>query len=142
MADSYEIVLSAELPPSLSEEEAAELRWHTGAGPRPDVLTVVSDFTEVFVDDNGRPVLEDRPRPLLGPPRPAWRIGGVCHAALLARDEGGWALSARQEVHPDDFDRFGELLRWLHDRATVFACHKRFYEEEAFIPVHDGGLVP
>ncbi|MFC9975818.1 hypothetical protein ACFVH6_33515 [Spirillospora sp. NPDC127200] len=33
-------------------------------------------------------------------------------------------------------------LRWLHDRATVFACHKRFYEEEAFTPVHGGGLAP
>ncbi|WP_067480745.1 hypothetical protein [Actinomadura hibisca] len=141
MADSFELLLSAELPPSLSADEVAELSWHTGAGPQPDALTIVSDFTEVFVDDDGRFEYENLPRPLLGPPRAAWRIGGVCHAALLPKEKGGWALSARQELHPDDFDLFNGLLRWLKEHATAFACHTRFYEEEDFAPVRDGRLV-
>ncbi|MEU6673706.1 hypothetical protein [Streptomyces sp. NPDC046925] len=80
----------------------------------------------------------------------AWKVGGALTSALLSRD-GGWALTARQEVHPDDFDRVGELLVWLAARAeghhtrfdgSVRVGWIRFYEEDLPTPlvVRNGGV--
>ncbi|MGV4985717.1 hypothetical protein ACVB8X_06590 [Streptomyces sp. NRAIS4] len=35
-----------------------------------------------------------------------------------------WALTSRQEIHPDGFERLGELLGWLATKAA--AGHRRF----------------
>lgn len=75
MADIYELSVALDLRADLSDEESAELRWHLGLGPRPVTLTIVRAFPVVVEDDEGEPVIEDDPVPLLG-----------CHdAALRAR---------------------------------------------------------
>ncbi|UQT54645.1 hypothetical protein M4V62_05775 [Streptomyces durmitorensis] len=65
-------------------------------------------------------------------------MGGALTSVLLRREEG-WALTARQEIHPDGFDRVGELLAWLatearghHERfdGSVHVGWTRFHEED------------
>ncbi|MGW5868430.1 hypothetical protein ACWFRJ_40505 [Streptomyces sp. NPDC055239] len=79
---------------------------------------------------------------------PAWKVGGALTSVLLPR-EGGWALTARREIHPDDFDRVGELLTWLATKAeghharfdgSVRVGWTRFYEEDktSSLVVRDG----
>lgn len=53
----------------------------------------------------------------------ALKVGGALTAVLLWRAEG-WALTARQEIHPDDFDGVGELLTWLATKA--YGHHERW----------------
>ncbi|MEV8320224.1 hypothetical protein AB0Q95_39350 [Streptomyces sp. NPDC059900] len=78
----------------------------------------------------------------------ASKAGGALTSVLLPRD-AGWALTARTEAHPDDFDRFGDLLAWLAARAeghhaafdgSVRVGWIRFYEEDRPAPlvVRDG----
>ncbi|MFI6006927.1 hypothetical protein ACIA98_42495 [Streptomyces sp. NPDC051366] len=52
----------------------------------------------------------------------------------------GWSLTSRQEIHPDEFEKVGELLCWLATRAhdthqlgdsAVGIGSLRFYEAEA-----------
>jgi hypothetical protein len=61
---------------------------------------------------------------------------------MAPRESGGWALTCRQEVHPDDFGPLEPLLTWLRARAVAFHCHLRFYEDDAFEPlaITDGGV--
>ncbi|MEU3738119.1 hypothetical protein AB0E78_13720 [Streptomyces sp. NPDC032198] len=143
MADIYELSIALDLRDELSGEEIAELRWHLGLGPRPVELTVVRAFPVVVEDDRGEPVTEDDPAPLLGCHDTASKAGGALTSVLLRR-EGGWALTARQEVHPDDFDRVGELLTWLaakaeghHERfdGSVRVGWTRFHEEDKTHPL-------
>ncbi|MFC9813981.1 hypothetical protein ACFVJM_18145 [Streptomyces virginiae] len=51
----------------------------------------------------------------------------------------GWALTSRQEIHPDEFEKVGELLCWLAARAhdthrrgdgAVGVGFLRFHEDE------------
>src|SRR5690606_14863842 len=82
--------------------------------------------------------VEDRPRALLAQRGPAHRIGGALMAAMERRPGGGWALSARQEIHPDDRDLLDVLLLWLRTRSgggPAFRCTARFCEEESFEPL-------
>ncbi|MGW6060572.1 hypothetical protein [Streptomyces sp. NPDC055189] len=150
MADVYELIVALDLRDDLSEGEVAELRWHLGLGPRPVTLTVVREFPVVVEDDSGELVTEDDPVPLLGCHDTALKVDGVLTSVLLPR-EGGWALTARQEIHPDDFDRVGELLAWLatktaghHERfdGAVRVGWIRFYEVDQPTPlvVRDSGV--
>ncbi|GAA1075855.1 hypothetical protein [Nocardiopsis composta] len=146
MSDMYELLVSADLPGDLAGAEAGELRWHLGLGPRPERRVIVGEFPEAVIGDDGRPVqdgrggllVEDRPRALLAQRGPAHRIGGALMAAMERRPGGGWALSARQEIHPDDRDLLDVLLLWLRTRSgggPAFRCTARFCEEESFEPL-------
>ncbi|MFD9081773.1 hypothetical protein ACFYYM_33440 [Streptomyces erythrochromogenes] len=120
MSDVYELMIAIDLRDEISEPELAELNWHLGIGPQPEHLTIVTGFPVVVLDDEGLPVIEDDPRPLLAGQGAAWRVGGVLCSALASRADQprkGWSLMSRQEMHPDDFDQVGELLCWLAARA-------------------------
>ncbi|WP_131739868.1 hypothetical protein [Actinomadura roseirufa] len=154
MADLYEVLVTADLPDDLSDEELAELRWHLGLGPEPSTLTIVTDYAEVVLGENGEPVadghgnwvLENRPFPALAGRGPAHRIGGALVSELTRREgnHSGWALTSRQEIHADDFRHPVTLLDWLSDRSHRFLCHKRFYEDFELVSVRiqDGDLIP
>ncbi|MFJ3908299.1 hypothetical protein [Streptomyces vinaceus] len=71
-------------------------------------------------------------------------MGGVLSSALADRADlprEGWSLTSRQEIHPDEFEKIGELLCWL--AARTHETHPlgdgaggvgslRFCEAEAF----------
>ncbi|MFJ3961501.1 hypothetical protein [Streptomyces sp. NPDC090036] len=120
MSDIHELTIAVDLRDEISEAELAELSWHLGIGPRPERLSIVTRFPFVVEDDSGNPVIEDDPHPLLAGRGAASRVGGVLCSALAGRGDlprKGWSLMARQEIHPDEFDRVGELLCWLAERA-------------------------
>ncbi|TYC66433.1 hypothetical protein EH183_42755 [Streptomyces sp. CB01881] len=120
MGDIFELTITLDLRDELSADELAELRWHLGLGPRPEVLRIVPRFPYAYLDDDGVLVVEDLPRPLLGDHCEARRVGGALVSVLLRREDtwcGAWALTSRQEIHPNDFDLTGELLGWLAARA-------------------------
>ncbi|KJY27089.1 hypothetical protein VR46_39485, partial [Streptomyces sp. NRRL S-444] len=83
------------------------------------------------------------PYPLLAGHGTAWRVGGVLCSALTRRADPpwkGWSLTSRQEIHPDEFEKVGELLCWLATRAhdthllgdsAVGIGSLRFYEADA-----------
>ncbi|MES4901343.1 MULTISPECIES: hypothetical protein [unclassified Streptomyces] len=147
MADVFDLILSVDLPDTLSDSEISELRWHLGLAPQPATpLSLVTDYAEPLIGDDGEPeedeqgnwLTHDEPYPVLAAKGAATRAGGVLLSALEPGARGGWALTSRQEFHPDELDRVGELLVWLHERAVgplAFQCHVRFYEEVAFVPV-------
>ncbi|MET8754531.1 hypothetical protein ABZW32_31215 [Streptomyces sp. NPDC004667] len=131
MADVYELMLALDLRADLPEPELAELRWHLGLGPEPEALRIVTEFPWVVEDEEGRPVVENHPEPLLAQRGEAYAIGGALVSLLLPREgtgRGAWALTSRQEIHPDGFERTGELLAWL--ATTAADAHRR----------HDGGV--
>ncbi|MGA4956998.1 hypothetical protein [Streptomyces lavendulocolor] len=138
MADIYELTVALDLR-DLSDAETAELRWHLGLGPQPEALTIVRSFPFVYEDEDGRPVTEEQPFALLGHLGGAHKVGGALTSALVRRPSGGWALTSRQEIHPDVSDELGQLLGWLADRATdrhrrpgghVHIGSLRFHEED------------
>lgn len=142
MADVYEVVLAMDLGPEISEPELAELRWHLGIGERPATYPIGSDrYVEAFplgdpADPGCRWETAD-PEPLFAGRGPADRVGGVL-VAELAGGPGGWALTVRQEVHPDGFYPLRTLLAWLgrHARGTTsFAGYLRFHEEIGVTPL-------
>ena len=127
MADIHELMLTLDLRDELSEDELAELRWHFGLGPKPEILRIVTEFPFWDVDDDGELVVEDHPQPLLGGHGEAFEVEGALVSVLLLREEirgGAWALTSRQEIHPDQFDLIGELLSWLATKADD--RHRRF----------------
>ncbi|MFI9271297.1 hypothetical protein ACIGXM_11370 [Kitasatospora sp. NPDC052896] len=141
MSDLFELMVTVDLGDELSEQEIAELRWHLGLGPQPERLTIVTAFPFVVEDDAGNPVVEDEPYPLLAERGAAARVGGALCSALASRADlprRGWSLTSRQEVHPDDFEKVGELLCWLAARAhdthllvdhAVWIGYLRFHED-------------
>ncbi|MET7642558.1 hypothetical protein ABZS83_02710 [Streptomyces sp. NPDC005426] len=147
MADIYELFIVLNLRGSLSDEEAAELRWHLGLGAKPDTLHIISAFPAVTEDDCGELVVEHHPVPLLSRQGEAWKIGGALVSVLLRPEpagQGPWALTVRQEIHPDEFDLTGELLSWLAAKAddrhrsaasTVHVGWTRFCESDRFEPL-------
>ncbi|UQW99235.1 hypothetical protein [Streptomyces sp. RerS4] len=155
MADIFELMLTLDLRDELSEEELAELQWHLGLGPQPKVLRIVTDFPFAVEDDHGEPIVEDHPQPLLGHHGEAYKVEGALVSVLLRKQDSrrsAWALTSRQEIHPDDFERTGELLTWLASKAGDF--HRRpdgsvnlgwtrFYEERQPEPlvVRDGMVI-
>ncbi|MFG2391039.1 hypothetical protein ACGFYF_19330 [Streptomyces lavendulae] len=146
MADVFELMLALDLRPDLPEPELDELRWHLGLGPEPEALRIVTAFPWVVEDDEGMPVVENHPEPLLAQRGEAYRIGGALVSLLVRRERAGrgaWALTSRQEIHPDDFDRTGELLAWLATAAADAHRHDggvdlgwtRFHEERRPVPL-------
>ncbi|RST15001.1 hypothetical protein E2C00_17555 [Streptomyces sp. WAC05374] len=140
MADIFELTLTLDLRDDVSEEELAELRWHLGLGPQPDNLRIVPEFPFVLEDDHGQLVTENHPQPLLAAYGEASKVGGALVSVLLRREDtrrDAWALTSRQEIHPDAFERTGELLTWLATKAghahrcsdgSVSLGWTRFYE--------------
>ncbi|MET9959655.1 hypothetical protein ABZ128_11415 [Streptomyces sp. NPDC006326] len=138
----YELMIAVDLRDEISEQELAELSWHLGIGTQPECLSIVTEFQVVVVDDSGIPVIEDDPYPLLAGRGTAWRVGGVLSSALTPHVDpswNGWSLTSRQEIHPDEFEKVGELLCWLATRAhethplgdsAVGIGSLRFYEAE------------
>ncbi|MGX8910284.1 hypothetical protein ACR820_34620 [Streptomyces netropsis] len=120
MSDLYELMIAVDLRDEIPEDELAELRWHLGTGPRPEHLSIVTKFPVVVEDDSGAAVIEDDPYPLLAGRGAALRVGGVLCSALASRADlprEGWSLMSRQEIHPDEFEKVGELLCWLATRT-------------------------
>ncbi|MEU9112886.1 hypothetical protein AB0D04_14140 [Streptomyces sp. NPDC048483] len=68
---------------------------------------------------------------LLSSRGPAARIGGTL-IVDLRRSPHGWAPTARQEVHPDEFPELQDPLTWLAGRTTTTGAigHRRFYEND------------
>jgi hypothetical protein len=119
VSDLYELVLAMDIRTDLTEDELAELRWHVGQGPRPEQLPSGADsyLATYPLGDPEDPDCEwetEEPRPAFAQRGAAIRVGGALVAELVARnDPEGWALTVRQELHPDDFYRLRTLLDWL-----------------------------
>jgi hypothetical protein len=146
VSDAFELLLAMDLGDDLTGAEVDELRWHLGLGPQPARLTVVPGFPEVVVDDDGRPRVVDAPRPLLAATGPAHHrgVGGALVSALARReDPAGWALTSRQELHPDDFELVRTLLGWLAQHCDPASAgrhghpigHLRFHEDIGSTPL-------
>ncbi|MFD5203671.1 hypothetical protein ACFWM7_26790 [Streptomyces sp. NPDC058375] len=86
----------------------------------------MTDFPCVVVDDDGVPQVENDPRPLLAGSGPARRTAGALCSALVARDGlpgGGWALTSRTDLHPDEAEEVAALFRRLVEH--VHDTHRR-----------------
>ncbi|MFI7673081.1 hypothetical protein [Actinophytocola sp. NPDC049390] len=142
MSDVYEIVLTVDLVPEIGDPELAELRWHLGAGPRPETYPMGSDnHVETFpLGDPADPDCQwetAEPEPLFAGRGAAHRVGGVLVSELVG-GPSGWALTVRQEVHPDAFSQLRTLTDWLgrHARtATPFVGYVRFHEDVEVSPL-------
>lgn len=152
MADLYELGLALDLRGDLTPHELAELRWHVGQGGRPEKLVLGTDtYLETFpLGDPEDPNCEwetAEPTPAFARKGAASRIGGALVAALVPRERpDGWALTVRQELHPDQFYQLRTMLGWLgrwaaHDGP---AGHLRLYENTGITPliVHNGRIEP
>ncbi|MEV1239610.1 hypothetical protein ACIBO2_38605 [Nonomuraea sp. NPDC050022] len=119
MGDIYELVLTMDLRADLGDDELAELRWHVGQGPRPERLPIgTGDYLETYpLGDPDDPDCEWEdvdPEPVFARRFPAMRVGGVLVAELVERKQAeGWALTVRQELHPNEFYQVRALLEWL-----------------------------
>jgi hypothetical protein len=111
MSDLYELQLTLDLPDSLPAADLSLLRWHLG--------------------ENSEKSLDPDACPLLSARGAAERIGGTL-VGDLARSARGWALTARQEVHPDEFDQLRGLVEWLAARTSTFGTigYLRFLEHD------------
>jgi hypothetical protein len=118
MSDLFELVLALNLRGDLTDAEIADLRWHLGLGAQPEHLTILTDFPTVIVDEDGTPEVVNEPRPLLAQRGAAGKTGGALVADLVRRESrDGWAMTSRQELHPDEFEQVRELLGWLGRHA-------------------------
>ncbi|WP_327356412.1 hypothetical protein [Streptomyces sp. NBC_01304] len=113
MSDLFELQLSLDLPKSLPQDDLNFLRWHLGQVP-----------------GEATAGLDSEAYGLLCIREPASRIGGLL-LAELSRGPRGWALTARQEIHPDQFDALQTLLEWLATHTTTAGAvgSLRFLEE-------------
>ncbi|MFF6994766.1 hypothetical protein ACFY93_07360 [Streptomyces sp. NPDC008313] len=110
MADIYEVQLTLDLPGSLPPQDLTQLRWHLG--------------------EEGSRSADGYAYPLWGDRGPALRIGGVLVGELRS-DGPAWALTVRQEAHPDEFDDLRRMVRWLGARTTTVGTigYLRFHED-------------
>ncbi|CAL9610930.1 hypothetical protein [Streptomyces sp. enrichment culture] len=110
MADIYEFQLTLDLPSTLPEGDLAVLRWHLGHEDGEQ-----GDYAYPLWDARG----------------PARRIGGVLVGELRS-DDWGWALTVRQESHPDELDDMNRIVNWLAARTTTAGVigYLRFYEDD------------
>ncbi|MEV7730345.1 hypothetical protein AB0P15_37395 [Streptomyces sp. NPDC087917] len=141
--DIHELRIVVDLRDEISEAEIVELRWHLGVEPRPEDLSIVTDFPFVVVDDSGIPVVEDDPYPLMAEQGTASKVGGVLGSALTRLadlPQSGWSLTSRQEIHPDEFERVGELLCWLAARAHATHLLKDGAVEIGFLRFHEADV--
>lgn len=77
-------------------------------------LDLAFDLLDTTPDD----VLTEVRRQLTGaglfsPRGPAWRVGGMLVGEFAPADRGGWALTARQEVHEEQLPDVEDLLLLL-----------------------------
>ncbi|MFC4015108.1 hypothetical protein ACFOY2_48390 [Nonomuraea purpurea] len=123
MSDVHEVTLALDLRDELSEGELADLCWHLGFGPQPETLSIVTEFPAMaFDEETDEWISVDRPESLLNQRGPAARVGGAVFSELFRRENpAGWAVTSRQELHPDQFDGVGELLCWM--ATKVHANH-------------------
>ncbi|WP_436758225.1 hypothetical protein [Streptosporangium sp. V21-05] len=149
MADIYELVLSVDVRADITDDELAELRWHVGQGPRPGRLPIGTDrYVEAHPlgdpDDPDCEWEDAEVEPVFARRGAAWRVGGALVAELAARERSdGWALTVRQEFHPDDFYRLRTLLDWLGrysldahtDGVESFVGYLRFHESTEIAPL-------
>lgn len=148
MADLYELVLNVDVRGDITDDELAELRWHVGQGPRPERLPIGTDaYLETFpLGDPSDPDCEWETAelaPMFAQQGAAWRVGGVLVAELVGRKQpDGWALTVRQELHPDLFYQLRTLLQWVGAHAAnpgagveCFAGYLRFYETTQIMPL-------
>ncbi|MEV6398880.1 hypothetical protein AB0M39_29540 [Streptomyces sp. NPDC051907] len=133
MSDLYELQLALDFPDSLPEADLGLLRWHLGQGG--DAASTETGETDE-VDGVGEGEETDEAAameayPLLSSKGAAHRVGGAL-VGELCRGPRGWALTARQEVHPDEFDDLQGLLAWLASRTTTIGAIGclRFYESD------------
>lgn len=142
MADVYEVVLTMDLGLEIGEPELAELRWHLGTGARPETYPIGTDnHVAAFpLGDPADPGCQweiAEPEPLFAERGAAHHVGGALVSELVS-GPGGWALTVRQEVHPDSFYQLRTMLDWLGRRARTvssFVGYLRHYEEAAATPL-------
>lgn len=119
MADTFELQLTLDLPDTLTRRELAVLRRHLGEeGEAGACGQEAGDGSYAYE------------YPLWGERGPARHVGGLQVAEL--RESGrGWALTVRQEIHPDSFSDLRAILRWLGPRTTTAGPigYLRFYED-------------
>lgn len=105
-------------------------------GPMADLyaLDLAFDLLDTTPDD----VLAEVRRQLTGDGLlstrgPAWRVGGMLVGEFAPTDRGGWALTARQEVHEEQLPELEDLLLLLapHVRPPGPVGRLRFYEHES-----------
>jgi hypothetical protein len=125
MADIFELLVALHLSADVPPDELAELRWHLGLAELPAARPLTG-----HVEDAD-------PAPVLAARGPGWKIPGTDLADLVERERGGWSLTARQEIHPDEFDVLRALLTGLARHAQVegFAGYLRFYEDHDPQPI-------
>ncbi|MFD7915013.1 hypothetical protein ACFV30_30530 [Streptomyces sp. NPDC059752] len=73
------------------------------------------------------------PDGLLSTRGPAWRVGGMLVGEFGPGERGGWALTARQEIHEEQLPEMEDLLLILapHIRPPGPVGRLRFYEHES-----------
>ncbi|MFD0692039.1 hypothetical protein [Actinomadura fibrosa] len=153
MGDLYEVVLAIDLRPDVPDAELAELRWHVNGGERPADLPIGSgNYLATYpLGDPEDPDCEwetPDPDPAFADRGFSRAIGGALVADLVERKHPrGWALTVRQEMHPDEFYLLRTLLTWLitvssNPRLDYFAGYLRFCESTEITPliVEDGRL--
>lgn len=112
MSDVFELVLALNLRADLTDAELASLRWLLGLGGRPGNPAIRAEYPVAIVNDG------EESRPALAGRGAAWKTGGALVSELVRRaNPAGWAITSRQELHPDDFGEVLELLSWLADHA-------------------------
>ncbi|MGW5847253.1 hypothetical protein ACWFQ8_04660 [Streptomyces sp. NPDC055254] len=114
MADLYALDLAFDLDEATPDAVLAELRRQLAPAQEPDK------------DPYG-------PSLLLAARGPASRIGGVLVGEFTRGGRGGWALTARQEIHEDQLPDLEDLLTVLapHIRPPGPVGRLRHYEHEA-----------
>ncbi|MFD8891682.1 hypothetical protein [Streptomyces sp. NPDC059566] len=82
---------------------------------------------------------------LLSTRGPAWRVGGMLVGEFAPAERGGWALTARQEVHEEQLPDVEDLLLLLapHVRPPGPVGRLRHYENESpdLLVLRDGRVV-
>jgi hypothetical protein len=148
VGDAYELVLGIDLRGDVTEDELTELRWHVGQGSRPERLLIGTDaYLETYPlgdpNDTNCEWETAEPAPVFGQRGAAWRVGGALIAELVRREQpDGWALTVRQELHPDAFYQLRTLLEWLGSHAVdpghgvkCFVGYLRFHEITEITPL-------
>ncbi|MFD3542991.1 hypothetical protein ACFWUQ_26340 [Streptomyces sp. NPDC058662] len=115
MADLYALDLAFDLDEATPDTVLAELR-------RQLAPSVEDAYEDPYASS-----------PLLAARGPALRIGGVLVGEFTRGARGGWALTARQEIHEEQLPDLEDLLTALapHIRPPGPVGRLRHYEHEA-----------
>ncbi len=107
MADLYALDLAFDLVEATPDTVLAEIR------------------RQLTPDEEGAALLAAR--------GPAWRVGGMLVGEFGPGERGGWALTARQEIHAEQLPDLEDLLMLLapHIRPPGPVGRIRFYEHES-----------